>query len=111
MIGLPMEPDRSPSLEDFLSALFPPKSEGLVELRSLPGAARIFVPPDDYPKIRRFIRQHQDENLFFGVATRSEPGDGSRANCRDLWALWADIDFTKLPAAEASRRLADFPLP
>ena len=98
-------------LEDFLRALFPSKNIGLLEVRALPSGARSFIRPDDYRAMRRFIRRHRDKNLFFGVATRTEPGDGSLANCRDLWGLWADIDFNTSPEVEARERLAAFPLP
>jgi replicative DNA helicase len=95
-------------LEDFLDALFPIEAEGLLEFRALPRGTRIFVVPGDYRTVRRFIRKHQDQNIFVGIATRTKDGDGSLANCHDLWAVWVDIDFSKLPESEARQRLQDF---
>ena len=99
------------SFEDLFAELFPAKFKGLVELRALPSKHRIFVHPSHLHEIRHFLDQHRADNIFFGVASRAKSGDGSLANCHDLWAFWVDIDFDKLPEVEARRRLAKFPLP
>ena len=105
-----MEPVPSIPLDEFLEALFPAKSRGFLELRALPSRSQGFFDPGDSRGIRRFLKQHRKENLFFGLATRREQGDGSLANCVEVWALWCDLDFKDLPEAEARRRLAVFAL-
>jgi hypothetical protein len=102
-------PERIPLVE-FWDALYPANCKGFLELRALPSRAQDFLEPRDDQGIRRFQKRHVDENLFFGVAMRRESGDGSLANCVEVWALWCDIDFKTLPEDEARRRLTAFPL-
>lgn len=101
-----MDPTRSVSLEKFIRALFPSRTEGLLELRSVPSRARVFVEPHDFHAIRQFISRHQHENVFYGVATRRTRGDGSLSNCLDVWSLWVDIDFKSIQE-EAARNLLE----
>jgi hypothetical protein len=105
-----MEPVPSVTLEEFLEALFPPERKGFLEVRALPSRSQTFLNPENTRRILRFLKQHEGDNLFFGVATRLEEGDGSLKNCSDLWALWCDIDFKILPEDDARRRLEAFPL-
>src|SRR5437867_7785450 len=88
----------TPSLEDFFAELFPPEARGFIELRALPGPIQDFVRPDDVDGIKRFLRTNRDKNIFFGVATRRKRGDGSLANCADLWTLGLDFDFKAVTA-------------
>ncbi len=97
--------------EKFFDAIFPAAARGFIELRALPGGIQHFVRLDDWADIVRFVEEHKEKNLFFGVATRREPGDGSLSNCADVWALWCDIDFKTTPEAEARRLLAAFKFP
>ena len=45
------------------------------------------------------------------MATRREPSNGSLTNCYESPPLFADIDWKRLPAKEAGRRLRALPLP
>lgn len=99
---------------DFFAALFPDSvAGGLVEFRALSAgqvAARGFYSPRDFAGIEEVLRLHGDKDLFVGVATRRKPGDGSLANCSQLFALFADIDFKTSSETDARERLARFAL-
>ena len=47
-------------------------------------------------------------NLYFGLATRE--GGGTKSHCREIPALWTDIDFKDQPEQESKERLKQFPL-
>ena len=47
-------------------------------------------------------------NLYFGIATRE--GGGTKSHCREIPALWTDIDFKHQPEREAKERLIRFSL-
>ena len=49
------------TLQEFFGELFPPKAQGFVELRALPGANREFVRPGDIESIERFVRTNRDK--------------------------------------------------
>jgi len=98
-------------LRSFLKALFPQIGEEFINFRALPAGAQQFLHPNNLAGILRFLAAHADEDLFFGVATRRSPKDGSLANCDHLFAIWVDIDFKTLSETEARRRLSEFPLP
>ena len=100
----------APTLEEFFSAIFPPEAEGFLELRALPGPIQEFVRPYDVDAIRGFRRRYRDRNVLFGPATRKRPGDGTLANCLDLWVVFADLDFKLLDEMEVLDRLQAFPL-
>jgi archaellum biogenesis ATPase FlaH len=84
---------------------------GVVELRALPGAARVFVPTHDYEAIARFLREHRGRDLYFGVATRRDETNGTTANCAELGALFVDIDARADDLDTVRRRLAELPTP
>jgi uncharacterized protein DUF3987/primase-like protein len=79
-----------------------------VELRALPSAARLFT---RRPLLaRRFIEEHgTTQNIHFGVATREE--GGTKAHCREIVALWADIDFKVTAEPQAWELIKTFPFP
>jgi len=55
--------------------------------------------------------QEKGLNLCFGVATR-EGKDGTKTGCREVPALWVDIDFKQGMSRKAAKeRLGEFPLP
>jgi len=102
---------------EFLSAFFRDTSEA-VELRALPNGSGV-------PKVeftRNPLRviafcQHYDKlgwGVYFGVATRDEAGrGGGREYCRELPALWAEIDIHKfgMSVEQAVAILLACPLP
>ncbi len=98
----------APSWPDLFSALYS-DTEGLLELRTLPEVTQKFVKPDDSSAIRAFLRQHEKQNLYFGVALRKTPEDGTLANCGDLTTLYADLDFKSSSDAEVRAALDHFP--
>jgi hypothetical protein len=82
---------------------------GWLELRAFPSKARVFLPPDDDAGIAHFVRQHAEQDLYFGCASRRDPQTthpGALANCEALGVLFCDIDFAVTPEAEVRRRLA-----
>jgi hypothetical protein len=79
----------------------------LVELRALPSKARCFT--RKRKEIEQFIEERAGENLYFGCATRGG-GGGKKQDCRELVALWIDIDYKTTPDLQASELLAAFPL-
>ena len=82
---------------------------GLVELRALPSRARRFVPPDDLHAVETLLKEHKDENVYFGVAGRRNEGDGTLANCGRLQAVWVDIDFHTVSPEVARTSLRESP--
>lgn len=90
---------------DFLNHLFL-GTKLAVELRALPSKARLST--REPIKTERFIKTHAHENLYFGCATREGGGDKSR--CREVPALWADVDFKRTPVPRARQLLESFPL-
>jgi len=84
--------------------------DGLVELRALPSLARCFSTIGDTERRLAFAKQHQKQNLYWGVAARKSDENGTEANCQHLAALYADLDFSKTPETEARERLAQTPL-
>jgi len=97
------------TLHAFFVSLFA-GADGLIEFRALPSKAQEFFKRDDAKAIGQFLRAHSAEELYFAVATRQGPGDGSLANCAQLYALFCDIDFKTIPEAEARAKLERFPL-
>lgn len=77
-----------------------------VELRALPSKAQCFT---RLPKeIRVFIERHTRDNIYFGATTR-EGRRGDKAACREVVALWVDLDFKSTSEDEARKRLESFP--
>jgi hypothetical protein len=97
--------------QTLFTALFPDPSVGYIDLRALPVTRQAFLRPGDRLGIHRFLTQHADQDLYFGVAARQDPSNGTLENCTQLWALFVDIDFKTSTAAEARQRLDEFPLP
>lgn len=99
------------TLTDFLHALHPPDSRGVINLRALPSKRQAFVRVGDLDAVERFIATNPDQNLYCGVAVRKNSGDGSLANCSELHVLFVDLDFKDTPEAEPRAKLGRFPLP
>jgi DNA primase RepB-like protein len=57
-------------------------------------------------EIAEFADEHADLELYFGCATRD--GGGEKEYCREVAALWCDLDFKDLPEADARTKLAAF---
>src|SRR5215470_17714246 len=91
--------------------------EGVIELRALPGADRIFLDQGIDGPARHFLHQHRGQNLFAGVALRQGPpgvrhgtGGGTLAQCVSLPAFFIDLDFKAIPIDQARAALRQFPL-
>ena len=85
--------------------------DGLVELRALPSKDRIFVPQGNIEAVNEFIKNHRQEDLYWGVAVRRDSTSGALKNCLHLTTLFVDLDFKAFPSAEAAReKLQQFPL-
>jgi hypothetical protein len=63
----------------------------------------------DPKEIEEFLIENGDLKLYFGVATR-EGNQGTKEHCRELPALFTDLDFKETEEALAKRLLAEFPL-
>ncbi|MDA2916069.1 AAA family ATPase [Nitrospinae bacterium AH_259_B05_G02_I21] len=59
------------------------------------------------------LRHCEAENVYVGMATRKERGNGTRDNLCQVSALWVDQDFDQFKGGEeeARRTLEAFPLP
>jgi hypothetical protein len=97
-------------LPAFLSVLFN-AAAGLVEFRALPSKARMFARRDTLDDAAAFLAAHYHEDLYFGVASRSDSSSGRLENCEALGAFFVDLDFKALSPDAARQRLARFPLP
>lgn len=95
--------------EQLLNALFRP-GDGMIELRALPSRLRAWIQPGDMANVHRFMSEHRHENVYFGVAARSDSSGGRLENCSTVRALYADLDFKDVPEAQARQALASFPL-
>jgi hypothetical protein len=94
------------SLAQFLTALLP---EPYIELRALPGKQQAWL---SHPREAwEFTKTHHDQNIYFGVANRTEISRGDIRHCGKLWALFIDIDFKTTPEAQARVAIERFPLP
>jgi len=69
--------------------------------------ARLFS--RDPKEIEEFLVENANLKQYFGVATR-EGGGGTKEHCRELPALFADVDFKMLEEADAWKSLKAFPL-
>jgi hypothetical protein len=69
-----------------------PDTEGFIEVRCLPSGEQFFSRDPD--EIREFCREHAEQNLYHGIATRREPTDGTKQNCFEIPGLWVDADFS-----------------
>jgi len=74
------------------------RAQGLIEIRCLPSGHQLFT--RDFEKIKTFIEEHIEEDVYFGVATRKGL-DGSKAGTSELRTLWADLDWKDLTGGKA----------
>ena len=85
-----------------------------IEFRTIPKTHRpVFSRFErDLDNLATLTQQSIDEqgNLYFGVATREGKG-GTKKHCREVPALWSDIDFKNLPREVAERRIGRFSCP
>jgi DNA primase RepB-like protein/primase-like protein len=77
------------------------RTKGDVELRALPSKDRVLTRKPG--EIAAFLARHSGENLYFGAATRV--GGGTAAHCRELPALFCDVDDVD---ADDERRIESF---
>jgi hypothetical protein len=91
--------------------------EGLIEMRALPGAHRVFFRREAGREARRFVHQHGELNLYAGIALRQRPNvergrsrSGALERCIALPALFIDLDFKMTPVDQAREALRRFPL-
>jgi hypothetical protein len=106
------EPEEHPWAPLF-SAIFS-HCAGLVEFRAFAGggtAGRLFCDHRDIGRIRRFMLDHREHAVYFGVATRRDTASGKLENCRHLGALFTDVDFKVTPESDARARLSRCPFP
>jgi hypothetical protein len=90
---------------EFLRRFFENTSHA-VELRALPSTDRIFT--RRLGSARNFVKAHENENLYFGCATRE--GGGEKKHCVEIPALWLDMDFKAIPEDEAWELIRQFPI-
>jgi hypothetical protein len=86
--------------------------EGCIELRAIACGRlpeRGFVELIDHDGIARFIKIHDGMNIYFGIGTRDSSGSGTKENVVHIPALWTDVDFKDISAAEVKKRLDTFP--
>ncbi len=93
----------------FLKSFFEHCEGGHINLRFLPSARNQFIPLSGIDSIPKILEANQNENIFFGVATRIK-GDGTKAGIIEIPDLWADIDFKDIDREKVEQRLRDFPL-
>src|SRR5262245_21478694 len=79
----------------FLRTMFAGVEDGYVEVRckreGAAGARQTFIPVD---ALTDGTAQHDETtHVWFGGATRVDPSNGTKANCRWMPFLWADCDF------------------
>lgn len=97
----------SADVAEFLTQVFQ-GTEHQVELRALPSKARVFTRKPEV--VANFLKRNSEKNnIYFGVATREGRG-GTKEHCREIPALWVDLDFKDTAEAEAEEKLAAFPL-
>ena len=99
---------RNPELTEFLRTLFA-GCRYPVEFRPVPPNLKSLFTRDP-ADLRQLSAQCEGRklNLFFGIATRE--GGGTKSHCREIPALWTDIDFKNQPEQEAKERLKQFSL-
>jgi hypothetical protein len=75
----------------------------------------------DFAELGRFAAQHMAKgvNVYFGCATRDGRRHpelksntlGGKVNCREITALWCEIDFKETPRDKALERISAFKFP
>jgi hypothetical protein len=97
---------------DFFNSVFQ-NCEGVIELR-VPGRAQDFFEIVDAVGIDYFCKQHEKEDIYFGVCSRDgRTHNGTRAgkdNIENIPGVWCDIDFKEVPKDLVAKRLKEFPL-
>lgn len=78
-----------------------------IELRTVPAVARLFT--RDEKLLDNFIKEKSDHHIYFGCCTRNSETKGTKEQCSELVAFWADIDFTLTPQKDADKTLSEFP--
>jgi len=99
----------TPTLTDFIAAIYHFAGDSLLEFRALPSKKTAFIRRNDAAGLRAFARR--DENLYIGVASRKDSTSGAATNLHELLALFVDIDFKGINETDARARLAAFRLP
>jgi hypothetical protein len=86
--------------------------EGLIELRVFEKAQQLFE-IGDIDKINEFCKRYENENIYFGVATRDgqdrDGTKGGRENIVNFPAVWAEFDFKEMSKEAAREKLSQFP--
>jgi hypothetical protein len=82
--------------------------EGLIEFRALPSRRQVFFYLSDKDQMKRFISQHYDNELYYGVATRDGAG-GRKDNIVNIPAVWCDVDFKNTDRKAVFEKLKQFP--
>jgi hypothetical protein len=88
----------------FLKSLYKNCDRGFINIRFLPSAKSFFVPLTEVKTIPSILTTHQDQNAYFGVATR-ENGDGTKQGIIQIPALWLDYDLELLAEAQGEKEL------
>lgn len=76
----------------FLKALYKNCDQGFINIRFLPSAKNFFIPLTEVKTIPSILTAHQDQDVYFGVATRQN-GDGTKQGIIQIPALWVDYDL------------------
>jgi len=101
-------PHGQDELTEFLRTLFA-GCRYPVEFRPVPPNLKsLFTRDPAYVRQLSAQCEGRVQNLYFGVATRE--GGGTKSHCREIPALWTDIDFKDQPEQKAKERLNQFPL-
>jgi hypothetical protein len=96
---------------EFFNSVFQ-NCEGLMELR-VPRKAQEFFEIGNTVRIDSFCKQHEKENIYFGVCSRDGQNRngtrGGKENVVSIPGVWCDIDFKDIPREQAAKRLKEFP--
>ena len=84
---------------------------GCIELRVIKNrqVEQHFFELVDNESISACCENYKDANIYFGVGTRDASGQGKKENVVNTPALWVDVDFKDIAAAEVKKRLDIFP--
>lgn len=81
--------------------------DGFLELRALPSKHRGFYPVTDLRNINRFCKEHEHENVYFGVALR-DGTNGTKDGITQIACAHCDIDFKNTPETTAVNNIKNF---
>jgi hypothetical protein len=95
---------------DLLRALYA-DAAGMLNLRAISRDKRwpaldAFCAPSDTKAITTFCTQHQDREVYYGVALRKDATSGKLANCAWLPSLFVDLDSKTFANGEIDARAA-----